>query len=48
MGYDSRKRRLRVAFVGGGQSSVIGGTHRLALRLSERFELIGLGSEPNQ
>ena len=33
-------RRLRAAIVGGGQGSVIGATHRLALLLSERFELV--------
>jgi predicted dehydrogenase len=36
----SANQRLRVAIVGGGQGSVIGSTHRLALRLSERFDLV--------
>ena len=33
-------RRLRVGIVGGGQHSAVGRTHRLAQRVSERFDLV--------
>jgi predicted dehydrogenase len=35
----SSPRRLRVGIVGGGELSAVGRTHRLAQRVSERFEL---------
>lgn len=33
-------RRLRLAMVGGGQGAFIGGVHRMAARLDDRFELV--------
>jgi predicted dehydrogenase len=36
----STGKRLRVAIVGGGEQSAIGRAHRLAQRLSERFDLV--------
>jgi predicted dehydrogenase len=36
----ARHRRLRVGIVGGGELSAVGRTHRLAQRVSERFDLV--------
>ncbi len=36
----ARQRRLRIGIVGGGSGSAVGRTHRLALRLSERYDLV--------
>lgn len=33
-------RRLRVAMIGGGQGAFIGGVHRMAMHLDDRFELV--------
>ncbi|MGO2149119.1 Gfo/Idh/MocA family protein, partial [Halomonas sp.] len=33
-------RRLRLAMIGGGQGAFIGGVHRMAARLDDRFELV--------
>ncbi|MFQ3789356.1 Gfo/Idh/MocA family protein [Halomonas sp. A29] len=33
-------RRLRLAMVGGGQGALIGGVHRIAARMDDRFELV--------
>lgn len=33
-------RRLRVGLVGGGEGSLIGATHRIAMRLDDRYEII--------
>lgn len=41
MSDDTREpRRLRVGFVGGGELSAVGRTHRLAQRVCERFDLV--------
>ena len=34
------KRRLRLGMVGGGQGAFIGGVHRLAARMDDRYELV--------
>jgi predicted dehydrogenase len=34
------KRRLRLGMVGGGQGAFIGGVHRIAARLDDRYELV--------
>ena len=34
------KRRLRLGMVGGGQGAFIGGVHRMAARLDDRYELV--------
>jgi len=39
MGEESR-RRLRFGMVGGGRGSLIGGSHRIAARLDDRYELV--------
>lgn len=35
-----RRRRLRLGMVGGGQGAFIGGVHRIAARLDDRYELV--------
>lgn len=40
MEQSKERRQLRVAIVGGGVGSVIGSSHRLAIRLTERFDLV--------
>ncbi len=43
MDYELRRRfgrRLRLGMVGGGRSSLIGETHRMAARLDDRYELV--------
>ena len=41
-------RRIRLGMVGGGQGAFIGGVHRMAARLDDRFELVAgaLSSDP--
>ena len=41
-------RRLRLGMVGGGQGAFIGGVHRVAARLDDRFELVAgaLSADP--
>ena len=43
-------RRIALAFVGGGRRSLIGGVHRAAAALSERFALKGgvFGTDPER
>lgn len=43
-------RRLRLAVIGGGPGSFIGGMHRLAARLDDRYDLVAgvLSSEPGR
>jgi len=43
-------RRIRLAMVGGGRGAFIGGVHRMAARLDDRFELVAgaLASEPQR
>lgn len=36
----SRRRRLRLGMVGGGQGALIGAVHRLAARMDDRYELV--------
>jgi predicted dehydrogenase len=41
-------RRLRLGMVGGGQGAFIGGVHRIAARLDDRYELVAgaLSADP--
>ncbi|WP_240549418.1 Gfo/Idh/MocA family protein [Billgrantia antri] len=43
-------RRLRLAMVGGGQGALIGGVHRIAARMDDRFELVAgsFSSQPER
>ena len=43
-------RRIRLGMVGGGQGAFIGGVHRMAARLDDRYELVAgaLSSEPER
>ena len=43
-------RRLRLGMVGGGQGAFIGGVHRIAARLDDRYELVAgaLSSDPDR
>ena len=43
-------RRLRLGMVGGGQGAFIGGVHRIAARLDDRYELVAgaLSSDPQR
>jgi predicted dehydrogenase len=43
-------RRLRLGMVGGGQGAFIGGVHRMAARLDDRYELVAgaLSSDPDR
>ena len=43
-------RRLRLGMVGGGQGAFIGGVHRIAARLDDRYELVAgaLSSDPER
>jgi predicted dehydrogenase len=43
-------RRLRLGMVGGGQGAFIGGVHRIAARLDDRYELVAgaLASDPER
>jgi predicted dehydrogenase len=45
---DAAPRRIRLGMVGGGQGAFIGGVHRMAARLDDRYELIAgaLSSDP--
>lgn len=36
----SGQRRLRLGIIGGGIGSAVGRTHRLAIRLSESFDVV--------
>lgn len=47
---DARERRIRLGMVGGGQGAFIGGVHRIAARLDDRFELVAgaLSSTPEK
>ncbi|WP_370195898.1 Gfo/Idh/MocA family protein [Aurantimonas coralicida] len=44
----ARPRRIRLGMVGGGQGAFIGGVHRIAARIDDRFELVAgaLSSTP--
>ena len=44
------KRRVRLGMVGGGQGAFIGGVHRIAARIDDRFELVAgaLSSDPTR
>src|SRR5882672_445972 len=43
-------RRIRLGMVGGGQGAFIGGVHRIAARLDDRYELVAgaLSSDPTR
>ena len=43
-------RRLRLGMVGGGQGAFIGGVHRIAARLDDRWQLVAgaLSSDPDR
>jgi len=47
---DAVGRRLRLGMVGGGQGAFIGGVHRIAARLDDRYELVAgaLSSDPDR
>ncbi len=40
MATESANRRLRLGMVGGGQGAFIGGVHRIAARMDDRYELV--------
>ncbi len=44
------RRRIRLGMVGGGQGAFIGGVHRIAARLDDRYELVAgaLSSDPGR
>ena len=46
----ARHRRWRLGMVGGGQGAFIGGVHRIAARLDDRYELVAgaLSSDPGR
>ena len=46
----SVSRRLRLGMVGGGQGAFIGGVHRIAARIDDRYELVAgaLSSDPDR
>ena len=46
----SSERRLRLGMVGGGQGAFIGGVHRIAARLDDRYELVAgaLSTDPER
>lgn len=46
----SISRRLRLGMVGGGQGAFIGGVHRIAARIDDRYELVAgaLSSDPDR
>ncbi len=48
MAYTTAPRRLRLGMVGGGQGALIGGVHRIAARLDDRYELVAgaLSADP--
>src|SRR5512138_1887999 len=48
--YESLGRRIRLGMVGGGNDAFIGGVHRIASRLDDRFELVAgaLSSTPEK
>lgn len=47
---ESRGKRIRLGMVGGGQGAFIGGVHRIAARIDDRFELLAgaLSSSPEK
>jgi predicted dehydrogenase len=47
---DAAGRRLRLGMVGGGQGAFIGGVHRIAARLDDRYELVAgaLSADPGR
>ena len=47
---ESRGRRIRLGMVGGGQGAFIGGVHRIASRIDDKFELVAgaLSSTPDK
>ncbi len=47
---DRQSRRIRLGMVGGGQGAFIGGVHRIAARLDDRYELVAgaLSSDPER
>ncbi|MEF2552726.1 Gfo/Idh/MocA family oxidoreductase [Aurantimonas sp. A2-1-M11] len=47
---ETRGRRIRLGMVGGGQGAFIGGVHRIAARIDDRFELVAgaLSSTPDK
>jgi len=47
---ETRPRRIRLGMVGGGQGAFIGGVHRIAARIDDRFELVAgaLASTPEK
>jgi predicted dehydrogenase len=47
---DQAGRRLRLGMVGGGQGAFIGGVHRIAARIDDRYELVAgaLSSDPER
>ena len=44
------RRRLRLGMVGGGPGAFIGGVHRMALRIDDRYELVAgaMASDPGR
>jgi len=48
MAYVTAPRRLRLGMVGGGQGALIGGVHRIAARLDDRYDLVAgaLSADP--
>lgn len=40
-------RGIRLGMVGGGQGAFIGGVHRVAARLDDRFELVAAALSPS-
>jgi len=48
MAYVTTPRRLRLGMVGGGQGALIGGVHRIAARLDDRYDLVAgaLSADP--
>ena len=49
-GTETLNRRLRLGMVGGGRDAFIGGVHRIAARIDDRFELVAgaLSSSPDK
>src|SRR3982750_4451699 len=48
--HSATPRRIRLGMVGGGQGAFIGGVHRMAARLDDRYELVAgaLSSDPER
>ena len=49
-GTENLGRRLRLGMVGGGRDAFIGGVHRIAARIDDRYELVAgaLSSSPDK